>query len=174
MNWSSIISPRYPPASLEELAAFELDLGVTLPSDYREFLLTCNGGLVVIEHTLETSIDGYNEQTGVSHLFPLTLPKASLSSGVVEFRQRLRASRVGIEDALAIGDDGGTGFFFMMLSQPVFGQVYFAYKDVLQVNSPDWQAGPASMPGYMGLVSWNFTELKRLIIETRHNASPEL
>ena len=170
MNWQSIISSHQPPALLETLVAFERELEVILPSAYREFLLTCNGGQIVVEHTLETRIDGYIEQTGVSSLYPLSLPNSALSLGVKEYRHRWHASKVGIETALAIGDDGGTGFFFIMLSQRFFGQIYFAYKDEFQSNSPDWQAGTEAMPDYMGLISRNFSELGELI-EHRANSS---
>ena len=120
----------------------------------------------MIEHTLEASIDGCCEQIGVSSFFPLTLPNTSLSLGVIEFRERWHASKVGIEAALAIGDDGGTGYFFMMLSRPFFGQIYFSYKDVFQANSPDWRAGTVAMPDYMGLICRDFTELGQLIERT--------
>jgi hypothetical protein len=71
-----------------------------------------------------------------------------------------------MKDALAIGDDGGSGYLFLMLSQRFYGQVYYAYHDELRSSSADWEAGVDALPEYMGLVSHSFTELGELIERT--------
>jgi cell wall assembly regulator SMI1 len=38
------IDGKSPPANETEIAAFEAELGATLPADYRRFLVLCNGG----------------------------------------------------------------------------------------------------------------------------------
>jgi hypothetical protein len=42
----SAIHKKSPPAPHLELLAFEQELGVRLPEDYRQFLVSCNGGYV--------------------------------------------------------------------------------------------------------------------------------
>ena len=163
MAWKTLVSSNHPPPTLNQIVAFERQLGTSLPPDYRDFMLANNGGLLVVDHTLETQIEGFPEQTGLFCLYPLTDGNASFSSGVIECRDRRRASKVGIETALEIGCDGGTGFFFIMLSPRFFGQVYFAYKDELKANSPEWGEGIDAMPSYMGLISRSFSELGELI-----------
>ncbi len=158
MNWLNIISPSNVPLDGEALLQFEQELGGRLPSDYREFLFSCNGGKITAKHTFETKICDYAEDDiSLSYLLPLS-KKNPLSGGVIECRTGRYKDKVGIERAIEIGDDGGTGFFFLMLSQRFFGQVYFTWKDVIQSNSPDWRAGVEMMPDYMGLVGTSFTD----------------
>jgi hypothetical protein len=42
----SEIAEKLPPAPPDQLDGFEADLGVILPADYRNFLISCNGGYV--------------------------------------------------------------------------------------------------------------------------------
>lgn len=159
MNWLDIILPSNVFCDAQVLQKFECDIGCRLPSDYRDFLLKYNGGKITAEHNLQATICGYDEEElGLSYLLPLS-KDTPLSGGVIQMRGFRSENKIGIERAIEIGDDGGTGFFFLMLAPRFFGQVYFCWKDVMQSNSPDWASGIESIPDYMGLVSMSFAEL---------------
>ena len=174
MNWLDILSPSTERinehANVEALENFEQELGCKLPTDYRGYLLTCSGGEITVDHELEPTICGkVEEYVRVFNLNGL--------SEVIESRAFRYGDKVGIERAIEIGDDCGTGFFFLMLSQRFFGQIYFCWKDVLEPQSPDWLAGVETMPDYMGLVATSFTNLGERIlassIHLKNNPRPE-
>ena len=38
------VQRKSPPAAESDVSAFEAEIGASLPADYREFLVKCNGG----------------------------------------------------------------------------------------------------------------------------------
>lgn len=167
MNWKDIISHTRYPLAEERVAQFEAEIGCALPESYRKFLLAHNGGLVKVEHDLRIALEGYEENIHVYCLFALTLPESSPGLGVIELRTCWHMGKTGMKLALAIGNDGGTGYFFLMLSPKFHGQIYFCFQEEIRIDSPDWEAGVDSMPEYMGFVCSDFSELPRLILEGR-------
>src|SRR5262245_37653867 len=112
IDWSTIVEGNQSPLKTQDLIRLEERLGVSLPSDYRQFLLRFNGGRVVVEHKLsvpETPFD-----LGVEYLSPLTAPPPGM--GVVEARDLQEATRMCLKEVLSIGHDGGTGDYYLILS----------------------------------------------------------
>ena len=69
-----------------------------------------------MDHELKTMIEGWPYELGVVGIFPLN------GSGVVDIQDRWRQSNVGSDLVLPIADDGGTGFYFLMLDNDNSGK----------------------------------------------------
>ena len=157
--WTSIIKPSGYPISVEQLDAFEKELGYSLPADYREFLLTLNGGKILVDHEIHVP-----ELTGdifVNYLLPLSAKSPFL--GVKEGRELQVKNRLWLRQAVEIGDNMGTGFFFLILNGTDRGAVYFAYKDDVLMLEGDWYLDEVRIPVCMAKISNTFDELGEII-----------
>jgi hypothetical protein len=159
-NWPSILKPSGNKTDWSQLRRFESDLGFNLPNDYRAFLLALNGGKVFIDHEIhipELSCDVF-----VNYLWPLT--SASPAIGIKESRDIQVIYRQAVRQALKIGDNMGTGFFFLILDGNERGAVYFGFKDDLPMREGDWFSSEVRIPDCMARISPTFTDLGRTIM----------
>jgi hypothetical protein len=160
MNWLNILTPSKIRFELEVLAALERRLLGRLPEEYRRFVVSLNGGKVSVEHELKTMIYGEAYELGVVNIFPLN------DFGVVQIQEGWRESNVGSDAVLPIADDGGTGFYFLMLDHAHRGQIYFSYKDEFFMTPPaEWAAASNELPTCLGFVAKDFDQFGRLIEE---------
>jgi hypothetical protein len=167
-NWEKIIQPYGGAATDEEVKRFEDEIGFELPDDYRRFLLTFNGGKIIPEHDIwipEISCD-----IGVNYLWPLTTPSPSL--GIVEARHLQECNRFCVKQAMVIGDDGGTGFFYLVLAGEKKGATYFIWKDdVFTLPPHDWESWEIRIPDDFVEISPDFDSLEKMIIENASEGS---
>lgn len=159
-DWSSHLKPSGSLPSLSQLQLFEADLGFFLPDDYREFLLTLNGGKVLVDHDIFVS-ELYCD-VSLNCLWPLT--KESPSLGILEARDVQVRQRLALRQAIRIGDDMGTGFFFLILDGKEKGSVYFGFKDDLPMREGDWYSTEVCIPDCMVKISQTFSDLGRTIV----------
>lgn len=158
MNWLNILTPSKVRFELAVLAALEKRLLRRLPKDYREFVVSLNGGTIFVEHELKTTIYGVTYELGVTHIFPLN------ESGAVSIQEGWRESNVGSDAMLPIADDGGTGFYFLLLDTDHWGQIYFSYKDEFFMIPPAERAAVfTKLPACLGFVAKDFAQFGRLI-----------
>ena len=93
------------PSSEAMLARYEENLATTLPDDYREFLLSCNGGFPSY-----TVLNGF--RASVKEFY------------AIEERELFDPSRYP-KFSLAIARDGSGNDYVMMLAGKVRGQIYY-------------------------------------------------
>jgi len=106
---------RGPPLNAAKLRRLEVEIKFPLPADYREFLEKYNGGITI--YTALT-IDG-NVQNGIERYFSVDDLLRIHDTG----------SRIP-EGALPIGVDAGTCFYYMMLTGPDTGGMFFYDADM--------------------------------------------
>jgi hypothetical protein len=158
-----LLAPSLMPVSSGAIERFEAKLGFVLPTDYRVFLLDYNGGKIRFEHTIH--LLKLASETFLNYLYPLSAPSPFL--GITESRELQELNRVCLPQAIFIGDDMGTGFFFLILDGVERGSVYFAFKDDLPIREADWYADGIKIPGCMEKISSSFREFGELILGAR-------
>lgn len=165
-DWNQLIKPSGYSATREEIVQFESELGFGLPDDYRGFLLEYNGGEVTCDHELVPSGLEAGSDFAVSMLDQLS--EADPGIGVRERRELQTHSRLCLRQAICIGDDMGTGFFYLILDSPEKGAVYFTYKDDRELLSErKWNAEEIIIPSTMVKIASSFTELGQSIWDSR-------
>jgi hypothetical protein len=105
-------------ATPDEIKYFEQKIGVTLPQDYREFLLTQNGGIPTKSHVRVPN----NRESVVQSIYSLTNPSKiyTIYHLIEVYRDRIP------KDMLPIGDDPAGNLFLLGLnSGNSYGKVYF-------------------------------------------------
>ena len=158
MNWLNILTPSKIRFELAVLVALERRLLRRLPEGYRRFVVSLNGGKISVAHELKTMIQGELYELAVVNIFSLN------DSGVVNIQEGWRESNVGSDAVLPIADDGGTGFYFLMLDNAHWGQIYFSYKDEFFMTPPaEWAAASSGLPTCLGFVAKDFAQFGRLI-----------
>ncbi len=163
-DWSYVVRPSGTSVRSEELLRFEEALGFDLPDDYRNFLLTFNGGEVVVEHDIWVPEVPF--ELGVDHFSPFTAPSPFL--GVVEARDLQVRHRLCLRQALSIGDDGGTGEYYLVLAGEKRGAVFFTWLDDRPRLSPsDWETWEVRIPSDMVEISPTFDTLGQSILDGR-------
>jgi hypothetical protein len=149
------INDRAAPASAEELAQFEAELGTSLPDDYRRFLVACNGGHVGGALWFYGSANGNAEaRAGIHHVFG--------------FRREpcysLRQRRAGLQledlriplDLLPVMDDPLGNKLCIGLTVPHRGRVFF--WDHENEPDPDEWDGRVETAGNLSPLADSFTE----------------
>lgn len=135
------------PATQTEVDKFEARVGERLPNDYREFLLTVNGGAPQNVYDLfcaakwpEKTPPDDLETVGINYFY--TLEKKDPTDGLdlyfsletlVEISTRIPANTV------AIANDQGSNQYIMSLNSSDFGHVYIWIQDL---ENPDDDTEP--------------------------------
>lgn len=163
VDWPKLLQPPTEKVGLKTLSQFEERIGFTLPPDYREFLATWNGGKVIIENSVYVA--ELSCEVSIEYLLPFS--KSSPSLGVLEARDLQEANRWGPRHLLRIGDDLGTGFFFLALAGEQSGSIYFAFKDDIPFLEGDWFSQKLLLPACFGRVALDFNSLGQLILSYR-------
>lgn len=140
-----------------------MDLGFSLPDDYKTFLLSANGGKIVLEHDIY--VPKLSCVVFVNCLYPLSVGSPSL--GIKERRDVQVRHRQGLRQGLVIGDDMGTGCFFLILDGMERGAIYFSFKDDLPMREADWYADKISIPDCMARISQTFSALGKAIASNK-------
>jgi hypothetical protein len=160
-NWSKIVLPSLTSANPADLQKFEAGLEYDLPNDYRDFLLEINGGKVLVEHEIKVPDTPFG--LGVDFLLPLTATSPSM--GVVEARDIQVRNRLCLRQAIEIGDDMGTGRYYLILAGEKCGAIYFIWNDDRPTLSGiEWEAWDVSIPSDMIEISNSFDALGETII----------
>ena len=158
MNWLDVLLPEIVPCDQKAVKIFEDRLKRRLPEEYRDFVITFNGGNIIADHILEVRINGERTECAVGRIFPLN------DSGAIGAQERWLMNDTGSALALPIANDGGTGFYFLMLDDKHWGNIYFAYKDeFFSTPSYEWDIKSNKMPECMAFVAKNFGKFGELI-----------
>ena len=99
--WERIVQPSGAVISATEVQQFEAELGFSLPEDYRNFMLTLNGGKVLVDHDIP--VEGLFGAAFVHYLYPFSKPSPFL--GIKEARRQQECSRLCLRQAIEIGVD---------------------------------------------------------------------
>ena len=114
------IKNAFPPISEAQLIAFEKELGIKLPADYRAFLLKHNGGMPE-PNALDVKIDDFVVQDGVTCFSAITEDRVfSFSYFLDVYEGRIPKNLFPIADGLSVdliclsvsGDDYGKVYFW--------------------------------------------------------------
>ena len=159
--WERLVHPSGAAVSATEIQEFEAELGFSLPEDYRNFLLTLNGGKVLVDHQLP--VEGLFGAAFVHYLYPFSKPSPFL--GIKEARKQQECSRLCLRQAIEIGDDMGTGSYFIILDGSQRGGVYFIYNDDRDsISKAQWEDVRVRIPKDMVLVAPDFDGLGEAIL----------
>jgi len=134
---STQIKRLFESAGEQSILDLEGRLGFRLPADYREFLITFNGGSTSPNVFLINTVQG---ESTLSILFGITSRKAyDLWANALEAYEDMDRSM------LPIGEDPGGNQIVMSLRADAYGKVYFCDHEV-------------PSPGNMSLLASTFTE----------------
>ena len=103
-NGLLVEDPNAPP-SASAIESLELELGAKLPEDYRDFLLTCNGGFVQYEFSCILG-DGSNHLVEIPSFYQLD-PNPSFESNPLTLREFRSLGLIPETLVLPIAHDGG-------------------------------------------------------------------
>jgi hypothetical protein len=143
-----------PPPSLGEVEAFEAEIGATLPDDYRQFLLRCNGGRLDWHWFHGPTPEGRRWTAVIDSVGGLREePDLSLRDA----RRCYQGGEPQIPRPLLwiMGDPGGNGIC-LGLSGRYRGRVYFWIHDE-QPDPEEWDGGVESA-GNVILLADSFTD----------------
>jgi SMI1-KNR4 cell-wall len=149
------IEKKQPLTSLEPLIHFETALGATLPDDYRQFLIDCNGGVYRGRHWFfGPTPEGGKTDAGIHHIGGLR-EEAHLS--LIASRDVYQsASHARIPRSLLwIMDDPFGNAICIGLTATYRGLVYF-WDHELEPDADDWD-GHVESSGNITLLAASFT-----------------
>ena len=122
------------PLSQESLAQFEQAHGLTLPSDYREFLLEFNGGT---PSPSSFWISAPADASGIQQFYGLHDGPSWLS-----IRTYVENPTIGVPTGmLPIGDDGVGDWICIGISGSRDGRIYFVDHEVHPFDDPESMEG---------------------------------
>jgi hypothetical protein len=145
------------PATSEQVAAFEAEVGTRLPDDYRAFLGVVNGGYLPGWHRYRGAGAGGEERTEyVDSLFGLRRDEPALS---LRFHWGCgRDPEAGFpQGLLAVAGDPGGNLFCLRMDGDHRGGVYFWLHDLLP--DPDEWDGRVETAENVVLLADSFTTL---------------
>ncbi len=115
------------PVTAEDVRAFEASLGMSLPSDYKEFLLTCNGFTFdeEMEHLIDNSKhDWWPPHADVRTLICFSLNEADIS-GLAGFQKAYAFNERVPQGYLAVGRGSAQSIVAISLLPEDCGCVYY-------------------------------------------------
>jgi hypothetical protein len=145
---------QVPPPSPTEIAGFETEIGTTLPDDYRQFLLRCNGGRLDWFRFEGMTPEGRSWPAVISEVGGLREePDLSLR----EARRSYQSRELQIPRALLwiMGDPGGNGIC-LGLTGKYRGKIYFWTHD--EQPAPEEWDGEVETAGNIVLLADSFTD----------------
>jgi hypothetical protein len=164
MKWQDVIRKFHSDLNLSDLESFEVEIGATLPKDYRDFLIRFNGGKILFDSEFPISEPPYSAY--LFSLWPLSDPSPGL--GIKESRFVDTGEPFFNPGVLRIGDDCGTGFWFIGMLGALRGKLFYAYKeDYWSATICDECAAGHKQPEGYGFVCDRFDELPPLIYKHR-------
>ena len=134
------------PASPADVAAFEAEIGATLPDDYRQFLLRSNGGSLGDKYELEEAYVIIGSVGGFREGYSLRSARGCYQGSPVRIPCTL----------LWIMDDPGGNAICLGLTGEHRGKVYFWDHD--EEPYPDEWDGQVETAGNIRLLANSFTE----------------
>lgn len=151
-DFINAVNRKAPPAPADRLAAFERELGLPLPEDYRRFLVTCNGGHVGGRLWFRgPTPDGSTADAGVHHIGGFREESYfSLQSARDAYRGRIP------NDLLWIMDDPFGNAICLAIRGPRRGCVYF-WDHELEPDPGEWD-GAIATASNLQLLAQSFTD----------------
>ena len=141
-----------------QIEAFEKDLKITLPQDYKDFLLKNNGGYVAHGGTFDFVEEPYQKPTNTTILYFTMIQEGELESYL-----EIKSSYIALAQSgqtplglLPIADDVCGNVMMMSVAREDYGKIYFANHEM---EDPE--------TGYllMSLVANSFSELINICYE---------
>lgn len=133
-DWSILLEASSEKLTIRDIELFESNHHLILPSLYREFILSCNGGKVCQSHEIPVQIRGEQETIFVDTFFPLIAKSSRLT--VVDLISKWIACGICLGSLVPIGDDRGVGVFFIDTHNSRFGKIYYVYQDEIIPGFP--------------------------------------
>lgn len=159
--WQRVLRPSGAEVFERDVEQFEAELGFSLPEDYRNFMLSFNGGRVLVDHDIQ--IEGLFGGAFVHYLYPLSKP--GFSPSIKQARKEQECSRFCLRQAIEIGNDMGPGAYYIILDGPQRGAVYFIFnEDRESLSDKQWNATRVRIPQDMILVAPDFDSLGEAIL----------
>lgn len=118
-----VMNERGPRVTDLEVAQFEAELGIRLPDDYRDFLLTVNGGRTARSHRVFTIRlrKVRTDETVLNSLNSLSDPDDRS-----DIKTRWKRAREWLpSEVIPVGYDDGGGTLVVVIAGPRRGQVWF-------------------------------------------------
>lgn len=108
-------------AKLENIDNLEKKYSLSLPDDYKEFLLSTNGGSVEINESNQLAIDGLSEKVVIGVLYGVDtgFEAANIDFWTDKFKNDL------LSETIVIGDSIMNGLFVMICSGEMKGLYYW-------------------------------------------------
>lgn len=160
-DWSQIVESSSSPATKEEVTALEASIGFPLPEDYKQFLLTLNGGYVTYSHAVP--FDEPISEFGVSSFLSTARPKPHYD--LFQQRRHQVRNKWGARQSIIIGDDGVSGRILLMLDGAMRGYVFFGFQDELDNLSAEWDTNRILVTDPMHFITDSFDHLGELILQ---------
>lgn len=118
-----MISKQFVPLVDEAtVSSFETAIGFSLPTDYRKFLLTYNGGEPV--EGVFRCLDAEGAYTGSSVRYFFSVSEKSIFSLAFNFNIYTEAGRIA-KEMLPIAEDAGGNLVLLAVAGPNVGKVFF-------------------------------------------------
>lgn len=162
--WKNIVRPSGFPVSENKIKDFENSIGFDLPADYRNFLLRFNGGKVIQNH--EIYVPEFSSQIAIAIYDFLPFTETASYLGIQKARSIQEFEKLCMRQAICIGDDNGTGFFYLILAGERRGAIYFSFQDdIPMLSDEEWESDEIKISEWMAKVSPDFDSLADVIME---------
>ena len=116
---------QFKPYTEEELKDLEMNLGVTLPGDYRRFLLQCGGGQPANTVFQQRDKQGKLVRAILVNVF---LGNSPVSGADLFSRHAVLSDRIP-SDCLPIASNGGSDYLCLGIKGNNYGKVFMWWKD---------------------------------------------
>ncbi len=153
MNKNMLINNPYGPLSLQKLEVFEITYKISLPTDYREFLLKYNGGQPSPSFFW---IKAQKDGTVVNQFYGLHDRPNHLDLRTYIIDEELFGNSKSL---LAIGDDGLGNFICIGITHQNQGEIFFIDHNLYAFGKPDTFVGITK-------IAQSFSDFLNLLVKT--------
>jgi len=141
-------NPPNPPASIKQIEELENMIGHTLPNDYKEFLLTTNGGRPTKTEKLTCAVDwkgidwaANDSKLGIHFIYKFENDVMSALDLAFAYDTFVQEDLRIPKNTMPIAHDAGANQYIMSLNADDYGHVYYWLMDL--EKDPDDESDPS-------------------------------